>query len=93
MMVSIIEYYRDLEPLLGAAAAATRELLVLVDTRGPWWRRTLRHVLARLKRFSLYYHSPARVSAALAHLGFREQARVEGHSFTAFAFRRSAGNA
>ena len=88
LMIGVIEYYRDIDRLLPRVCAAARELLVIVDTRGPWWRRTLRYSLARLKRFHLYYHAPDRISQLVARSGLRERARVPGHSFTAFAFER-----
>lgn len=88
MMVGVIEYYRDLEALLAHVCEATRERLIIVDTRGPWWRRTLRYGLARLKHFHLYYHPADRVAALVTAAGFIEEARVPGHSFTAMVFRR-----
>ncbi len=90
MMVGVIEYYRDLEALLAHVCAATRERLIIVDTRGPWWRRTLRYGLARLKHFHLYYHPADRVAALVNAAGFTEEERVPGHSFTAMIFRRTS---
>jgi SAM-dependent methyltransferase len=91
MMVGVIEYYRDLDALLAHVCAATRDRLIIVDTRGPWWRRTLRYGLARMKHFHLYYHPADRVAALVAAAGFKEDERVAGHSFTAMIFRRTAG--
>jgi 2-polyprenyl-3-methyl-5-hydroxy-6-metoxy-1,4-benzoquinol methylase len=88
MMIGVIEYYRDLDDLIPRVAAAARESLIIVDTRGPWWRRALRYALARAKRFHLYYHAPDRVAAIAAREGLPERARVAGHSYTAFWFRR-----
>jgi 2-polyprenyl-3-methyl-5-hydroxy-6-metoxy-1,4-benzoquinol methylase len=88
MMIGVIEYYGDIELLLPKVCRSVGEALIVVDTRGPWWRRRLRYLLARLKRFRLYYHSPDRVAAIVAGEGFKETARVAGHSFTAMMFRR-----
>jgi 2-polyprenyl-3-methyl-5-hydroxy-6-metoxy-1,4-benzoquinol methylase len=88
MMIGVIEYYGDIETLLPKVCRSTRQALIIVDTRGPWWRRRLRYLLARLKRFRLYYHSPDRVAAIVAREGFKETARVSGHSFTALMFTR-----
>jgi 2-polyprenyl-3-methyl-5-hydroxy-6-metoxy-1,4-benzoquinol methylase len=88
MMIGVIEYYRDIDRLLPRVAGAVREMLVIVDTRGPWWRRTLRRVLARMKSFHLYYHPPDRVSRIVAGAGLRETRRVAGHSYTAMTFER-----
>ena len=89
MMVGVIEYYRDIDRLLPRVCASTRERLIIVDTRGPWWRRQLRYVLASVKQFHLYYHAPDRVAAIVRASGFEETHRVAGHSYTAFAFRRT----
>jgi 2-polyprenyl-3-methyl-5-hydroxy-6-metoxy-1,4-benzoquinol methylase len=89
MMIGVIEYYSDLGSLLGKVAASTRELVVICDTRGPWWRRTLRYGLARLKHFYLHYHSPDTVAAIMGRNGFRERQRIAGHSFTVMTFERA----
>ena len=88
LMVGVIEYYRDIDWLLKKVAASTRELLVIVDTRGPLWRRTLRYALASMKKFNLYYHPPDSVAAVVTREGFEEFERKAGHSYTLFAFRR-----
>jgi 2-polyprenyl-3-methyl-5-hydroxy-6-metoxy-1,4-benzoquinol methylase len=88
MMIGVIEYYADIDALLPKVCHSTREALIIVDTRGPWWRRRLRYLLARLKKFRLYYHLPDRVSAIVHQEGFKETARVAGHSYTAMMFRR-----
>jgi SAM-dependent methyltransferase len=89
MMIGVIEYYSDLAPILGKVCASTRELLIICDTRGPWWRRTLRFGLARAKGFYLHYHAPDSVAAIVARHGFRETTRIPGHSFTVMAFQRT----
>jgi SAM-dependent methyltransferase len=89
MMVGVVEYYRDIEWLIGKVSAATGELMIIVDTRGPWWRRALRYMLAGVKRFNLYYHPPDQVAAAARRHGFSEDRRIVGHSYTLFAFRRA----
>jgi SAM-dependent methyltransferase len=89
MMIGVIEYYADLDPILHRVCGATRELLIICDTRGPWWRRTIRYGLARLKHFYLHYHAPDSVAAIVARHGFTEAQRIAGHSFTVMAFRRT----
>jgi 2-polyprenyl-3-methyl-5-hydroxy-6-metoxy-1,4-benzoquinol methylase len=88
MMVGVIEYYSDLPALLKNVCAATGQLLIIVDTRGPLWRRMLRYTLARLKHFVIFYRDPDIVSAIAAKEGFVEARRVLGHSYSFFAFRR-----
>jgi 2-polyprenyl-3-methyl-5-hydroxy-6-metoxy-1,4-benzoquinol methylase len=89
MMVGVIEYYSDLDTLLGRVCAATRQRLIICDTRGPWWRRQLRYLLARAKHFYIFYRAPDSVAALAKRHGFRETHRILGHSFTVFAFDRS----
>jgi 2-polyprenyl-3-methyl-5-hydroxy-6-metoxy-1,4-benzoquinol methylase len=88
MAVGVIEYYGDLARLLSRMAEATRETLVIVDTRGPLWRRALRHLLAWWRGFRIYYRPPQAVADLLAPLGFAETTRHRGHSFTLFVFDR-----
>jgi 2-polyprenyl-3-methyl-5-hydroxy-6-metoxy-1,4-benzoquinol methylase len=89
MMIGVVEYYRDVDVILPRVAAAAAERMIVVDTRGPWWRRQLRYGLARFKRFHLYYHPPSRLEAILAGAGFARTHHVAGHSFTAMAFART----
>ena len=88
LLVGVIEYYEDLPRLLGRACDATRELLIVVDTRGPLWRRALRYGLAALKGFHLYYRPADHVAIIVARHGLLETDRLVGHSFTAMAFTR-----
>lgn len=88
LIVSVCEYYSDIDAFLKKICASTRELLVIVDTRGPWWRRVLRHTLARFKGFQIYYRAPEQFSTVVVESGFKEIGRVRGHSFWALAYRR-----
>jgi hypothetical protein len=89
VIVSVLEHYGQIEEVLARACAATRELLILVDTRGPWWRRALRRLLARMKGFRVYYRTPEEF-AAWRRATASASARGRGHSFWALAYRRSA---
>lgn len=88
LMVGVIEYYSDLATLLRRVCAATGDRLIIVDTRGPWWRRSLRYALGRLKSFYIFYRDPDEVAALADREGFEEASRISGHSFTFFEFRR-----
>ena len=88
MMIGVIEYYSDLAEVLRRVAAVTRDRLIIVDTRGPWWRRTLRYGLARLKHFYIFYRDPAQVVSTAAGAGFQSLKTIAGHSYTFFEFRR-----
>jgi ubiquinone/menaquinone biosynthesis C-methylase UbiE len=88
LIVAVIEYYADIGDFLTRVARGTGELLIIVDTRGPLWRRMLRYGLARYKHFNLYYHPADEVAGTVTASGFREARRVIGHSFTVMAFER-----
>lgn len=89
LIVAVIEYYAQIDDLLRRVAHGTRELLIVVDTRGPLWRRLMRYALARYKGFHLYYHPADEVSQIVRGAGFREAQRVAGHSYTVMAFERA----
>ena len=89
LIVAVIEYYAQIDELLRRVARGTGELLIVVDTRGPLWRRLMRYALARYKGFHLYYHPADEVSAIVRNTGFRESQRVLGHSYTVMAFERA----
>ena len=89
LIVAVIEYYAQIEDLLRRVAHGTRELLIVVDTRGPLWRRLMRYALARYKGFHLYYHPADEVSQIVRGAGFHEARRVLGHSYTVMAFERA----
>jgi SAM-dependent methyltransferase len=89
LIVGVIEYYADLPGLLARVLPQVRRGVIIADTRGPLWRRTIRHALARFKRFHLYYRSPDAVAAAMRQGGFVERERHLGHSFSVLCFTRS----
>jgi 2-polyprenyl-3-methyl-5-hydroxy-6-metoxy-1,4-benzoquinol methylase len=93
LVVSVCEYYADVDAFLTKVCRATEEMLVIVDTRGPWWRRMLRHTLAWFKRFDIYYRTPEEFAAIVSRAGFLETERVRGHSFWALAFARAKKSA
>lgn len=90
LLVAVVEYYADPATVLSRAAATAREMFIVVDTRGPFWRRWLRYALARLKRFRVHYHPPDRLSKIVTAQGFVESKRISGHSYTVLAYRRAA---
>jgi SAM-dependent methyltransferase len=89
LIVAVIEYYARIEELLTRIAHGTGELLIVVDTRGPLWRRLLRYGLAWYKGFNLYYHPADDVARIVKATGLVEARRVVGHSFTVMAFQRA----
>jgi SAM-dependent methyltransferase len=89
LIVGVIEYYADLPGLLARVLPRIRRGVIIADTRGPLWRRTIRYGLARVKHFHLYYRSPDTVAAALRQGGFVERERYLGHSFSVLCFTRS----
>jgi 2-polyprenyl-3-methyl-5-hydroxy-6-metoxy-1,4-benzoquinol methylase len=91
LLVGVIEYYRDAEAVIARLCAAARQAVIVVDTRGPFWRRTLRYGLARFKGFNLHYHPPERLVRAARSAGFAETERRIGHSYTLLVFTPAAG--
>jgi SAM-dependent methyltransferase len=89
LVVAVIEYYRDIEDIVTRVAHQTRELLIIVDTRGPLWRRLLRYGLAWFKNFHVYYHPIPDVIKAVEASGLTSSETVLGHSFTVFSFTRT----
>jgi 2-polyprenyl-3-methyl-5-hydroxy-6-metoxy-1,4-benzoquinol methylase len=88
LIVGVIEYYADLSGLLARVLPQIRRGVIIADTRGPFWRRTIRYALARFKHFHLYYRSPDTVAAALREGGFDQRERHLGHSFSVLCFTR-----
>jgi SAM-dependent methyltransferase len=93
LLVGVIEYYADLPGLMARVLPHVRRGVIIADTRGPLWRRTIRYALARFKEFHLYYRSPDAVAAALRAGGFAERERHLGHSFSVLCFTRSEASA
>jgi 2-polyprenyl-3-methyl-5-hydroxy-6-metoxy-1,4-benzoquinol methylase len=89
MLIGVIEYYQNIEDLLSAVTNATSELVIIVDTYGPWWRRQLRYLLAKLKNFRIYYRSPQAVTAVMMKHGFTAQPPITGHSFIILTYTRN----
>jgi 2-polyprenyl-3-methyl-5-hydroxy-6-metoxy-1,4-benzoquinol methylase len=90
LLVGVIEYYRDFETLVGRAAEATRQTLVIAHTTRIAYRMVLRKLLARLQRLNLYYHPLSAVAAAAARQGFRLRAEHRRHAFSVLVFDRTA---
>jgi 2-polyprenyl-3-methyl-5-hydroxy-6-metoxy-1,4-benzoquinol methylase len=91
LLVGVIEYYRDADAVIARLCATARQAVIVVDTRGPLWRRTLRYGLARYKGFNLHYHPPERLAQAARSAGFSETERRVGHSYTLLVFTPAAG--
>lgn len=88
LLIGVIEYYGDLDGLIARVAPHVRQAIVIADTRGPLWRRALRRMLARVKKFHLYYRDLEQVSDVLRRWGFHEDRWHVGHSFTVTLHRR-----
>jgi 2-polyprenyl-3-methyl-5-hydroxy-6-metoxy-1,4-benzoquinol methylase len=87
MSVGVVEYYQDIEFVLNKIAKSTREMVIIVDTYGPWWRRQLRYLLARIKNFRIYYRDPQVLVQIMVKNGFEAQPIIYGHSFVVLTFR------
>jgi 2-polyprenyl-3-methyl-5-hydroxy-6-metoxy-1,4-benzoquinol methylase len=88
LLVGVVEYYRDLDALVGRAARAARETLVIAHANRVLYRMALRHAMARLGKLNLYYH-PMHAVAAAAHAGGLQMAEeMREHSFTILVLSR-----
>jgi len=82
LLVGVVEYYRDFEPLVARAAAAARRTLIVAHTRRVWHRMLMRKALFALQRSSVYFHPLPKVVAAAEAAGMhlREEHPEPGFS-------------
>ena len=90
LLVGVIEYYRDYEPLIRRAAGAARRALVVAHANRVLYRMALRHAMARLGRLNLYYHPMPAVAAAAHGAGLILAEERREHAFTILVFERAA---
>ncbi len=90
MMIGVVEYYADITDLLATITGATREMVIIVDTAGPFWRRQLRYLLATLKHFRIYYRDPPEIDRLMAGFGFQPETPIYGHSFVVLVYTRQS---
>jgi 2-polyprenyl-3-methyl-5-hydroxy-6-metoxy-1,4-benzoquinol methylase len=88
LLVGVVEYYRDLDALVGRAAGAARQALIVAHANRVLYRMALRHALARLGRLNLYYHPMHAVAAAAHRAGLRLTEERREHSFTILVLER-----
>ena len=88
LLVGVVEYYRDFEGLVGRAAGAARQALVVAHANRVFYRMALRYALARLGRLNLYYHPMHAVAAAAHRAGLTLQEERREHAFTILVMGR-----
>ena len=89
----VICCYPDMPKLARAAAAHTRQVLVLSYPRQTWWTRlglSLANLVLRatLRRFQVFVHRPARILATAADGGLTTTLNQAGIFWQVTAFRR-----
>jgi len=88
LLVGVIEYYRDFEPLVARAAASASRSLIVAHTRRVWHRVLLRKALFALQRSSVYFHRMEKVVGAAQAAGMRLREQHPEPGFTLLVFGR-----
>jgi 2-polyprenyl-3-methyl-5-hydroxy-6-metoxy-1,4-benzoquinol methylase len=90
LLVGVVEYYRDLDGLVGRAARATRGTLVIAHANRVLYRMALRHAMARLGNLNLYYHPMHAVATSANAAGLRLAEEIREHAFTILVLSRES---
>lgn len=95
IMNRVICCYPDMPQLAGAAAAHTRQMLVLSFPKERWWTRTgltLSNLVlwATRRRFHVFVHRPEQILATAEHFGLRTTLNHAGFFWQVAALRRIA---
>ena len=95
IMNRVICCYPDMPKLAGAAAAHTRQMLVLSFPKERWWTRTgltLSNLVLRAtrRRFQVFVHRPEQILATAEHFGLKTTLNQAGCFWQVAALRRMA---
>jgi 2-polyprenyl-3-methyl-5-hydroxy-6-metoxy-1,4-benzoquinol methylase len=88
LLVGVVEYYADFQPLVRRAAEAARGMLVVAHTNRVAYRMLLRKLLFSMDGAALYFHPMTDVAAAAESGGVRLVKRLPDHAFTVLVFDR-----
>ena len=88
LLIGVVEYYRDAASLIGRAAKAARETLVIAHTNRVLYRMLLRRLLFWLDGSNLYFHPMDDVIGAAESAGLQLARRLPAHAFTILVFER-----
>ena len=88
LLVGVIEYYRDLAPVVRRAAAAAQKYLVVAHTSRVWYRMLLRKVLFRVARANVYFHPIEQVVGTVQREGLKLVEEQREHAFSILVFER-----
>jgi 2-polyprenyl-3-methyl-5-hydroxy-6-metoxy-1,4-benzoquinol methylase len=88
-LVGVVEYYRDYEQLIGRAARATRETIVVAHTTRVLYRMALRRIMFALQRASVHFHRAEDLVLAAEAAGFLLEREERQHAFTVLVLRRN----
>jgi Methyltransferase domain len=95
IMNRVLCCYPDMPKLAGAAAAHTRQMLVLSFPKERWWTRTgltLSNLVLRAtrRRFQVFVHRPEQILATAEHFGLKTTLNHAGFFWQVAALRRIA---
>lgn len=88
LLVGVIEYYADYQPVIRRAALATLGRLVVAHTSRVRYRMLLRRLLFAFRGASLYFHPMDDVVRAGEAAGLKLSRRVDEHAFSILVFER-----
>ena len=90
LLVGVVEYYKDFEPLVRRAARATRRHLIIGHTTRVLYRMFLRRILFAVSGGSVYFHPMADVIAAATRDGLVLAEEERHHGYSILNFERRA---
>lgn len=85
--IAVLEYYKDIEPIIKKMCQASHETIVICDTRFIPWRIILRKLLSYLKGFPVYYHDSIKIEATVRKYGFKTTKIIDVHTFRTYILR------
>jgi len=86
--IAVLEYYKDIEPIIKKMCQASYKTLVICDTQFIPWRIILRKLLSYLKGFPVYYHNSLKIKAVARKYGFKTTKTIDVHTFRTYIFHR-----
>jgi 2-polyprenyl-3-methyl-5-hydroxy-6-metoxy-1,4-benzoquinol methylase len=89
LIIAVLEYQKNPEPLLKKVANSTNEWIILSHPKRIWWMIVLRKIfLQYIKGLPVYFHTNKQLSIMLKQLGFTEKEAYDLGRFTVVAFKR-----
>lgn len=86
--IAVLEYYKDIDPIIKKMCQASHETLVICDTQFILWRIMLRKLLSYFKGFPVYYHNSTKIETIARKYGFKKTKIIDVHTFRTYVFSR-----